>query len=218
MSESADTTVEPGSAAPPPERADSSRPSDASPRRARRGAIVSGAIALPAITAGLVLLAVPLGVWYLSTILRTIVVVIANAASGGGAAQDANDSLGRIDPAALSGITVALAIVGLVLLAGGVLVSVLVLRLHGVERPWLVTVLAAPMGVLLASVLGATVGALSGLLFSTSDTVGRILGNAALGIALTTIGSGIVTIAAGAIVWLWVARLLRAPRTTGGTS
>ncbi len=174
-------------------------------RRARRGAIVAGAIALPLVTAGFALLAVPLAIWQLATIVKTVVVVIANAVAGTGAAADANATLASIDPDAMSGITIAFAIVGVVLLVGGAVVSVLVLRAHGVPRPGMVTTVAVPMGSLMATIVTGTVGALGGLLFGTSDTLSQVLGNAAVAIALTAIGSGVATIVAGALVWLWMA-------------
>ncbi|SDH65416.1 hypothetical protein SAMN04489720_1904 [Agrococcus jejuensis] len=174
-------------------------------RKARRGAIIAGAIALPLVTAGFTLLAVPLAIWQLATIVKTVVVVIANAVAGTGAAADANSTLASIDPNAMSGITIAFAIVGAVLLVGGAVVSVLVLRAHGVRRPGMVTTVAVPMGTVVATIVTGTVGALGGLLFGTSDSVSQVLGNAAIGIALTAIGSGIATIVAGALVWLWMA-------------
>ena len=173
-------------------------------RKARRGATIAGAIALPLVTAGFTLLAVPLAIWQLATMVKTVVVVIANAVAGSGAASDANATLASIDPNAMSGITIAFAIVGVVLLVGGAVVSVLVLRAHGVARPGMVTVVAVPMGTLVAAIVTGTVGALGGLLFGTSDSVSQVLGNAAIAIALTAIGSGIATIVTGALVWLWM--------------
>lgn len=176
-------------------------------RRARRGAIVAGAIALPLVTAGFTLLAVPLAIWQLATIVKTVVVVIANAVAGTGAAADANATLASIDPNAMSGLTIAFAIVGAVLVVGGAVVSVLVLRAHGALRPTMVTVVALPMGTVIAAIVTSTVGALAGLLFGTSDSLSQVLGNAALGIALTALGSGLATIVTGALVWLWMASI-----------
>lgn len=180
-------------------------------RKARRGAIISGAISLPLVTLGAVLLAVPLAVWYLSTVIRTLVVVVANIVSGGDAAGDANSTLGRIDPAALGGVTLGFAIVGAVFVLAGCLISFFVLRAHGVGRPGYVTGFGVAVGLVISAVLSATVGALTGLIFGTARTVGQVLGNAALGIALTTIGSVAVTVATGVLVWLWMERLFRAP-------
>jgi hypothetical protein len=180
-------------------------------RKARRGAIISGAISLPLVTLGAVLLAVPLAVWYLSTVIRTLVVVVANIVSGGDAAGDANSTLGRIDPAALGGVTLGFAIVGAVFVLAGCLISFFVLRAHGVGRPGHVTGFGIAVGLVISAVLSATVGALTGLIFGTARTVGQVLGNAALGIALTTIGSVAVTVATGVLVWLWMERLFRAP-------
>lgn len=180
-------------------------------RRARRGAIISGAISLPLVTLGALLLAVPLAVWYLSTVIRTLVVVVANIVSGNDAAGDANSTLGRIDPAALGGVTLGFAIVGAVFVVAGWLVSFFVLRAHHVDRPGYVTGFGVAVGLVISSVLAATVGALTGLIFGTARTVAQVLGNAALGIALTTIGTVVVTVAAGILVWLWMERLFRVP-------
>jgi hypothetical protein len=186
-------------------------PSSQHRRRTRRGAIISGAISLPLVTLGVVLLAVPLAVWYLSTVIRTLVVVIANIVSGGAAAGDANSTLGRIDPAALGGVTLGFAIVGAVFVVAGWLVSFFVLRAHQVDRPGYVTGFGVAVGLVISTVLAATVGALTGLIFGTARTVAQVLGNAALGIALTTIGAVAVTVAAGILVWLWMERLFRVP-------
>ena len=180
-------------------------------QRARRGASIGGAIGLPLATAGIVMLAVPLAVWYLNTIIRTIAVVVANAVSGKDAAQQTNDTLASIEPNAVSSFTLALAIVGAAFLIAGVLVSIFVLRAHGVHRYGMVTAIALPVGLVVATILSASIGALGGLLFGTSDTVGQILANAAFGIALSAIGSVIVTVAAGALVWPVVARAFRDP-------
>jgi len=178
-------------------------------KRTRRGAIISGAISLPLVTLGVVLLAVPLAVWYLSTVIRTLVVVVANIVSGVRAAGDANDTLGRVDPEALGGVTLGFAIVGAVFLVAGWLVSFFVLRAHRVSRPGYVTGFGVAVGLVISTVLTASVGALTGLIFSTAQTVSQVLGNAALGIALTTIGAAIVTVGTGVLVWLWMERLFR---------
>ena len=180
-------------------------------RKARRGATIAGALTLPLVTLSVILLAVPLAVWYLSTVIRTLVVVIADIVAGDEAAGDANSTLSDIDPTALGGVTLAFAIVGAVLLVGGWLVSYLVLRGHRVDRPGYVTGFGIAVGLVISSVLTASVGALTGLIFGTARTVGQVLGNAALGIALTTIGSIIVTVCTGIVVWLWMERLFRAP-------
>ena len=179
-------------------------------RRARRGAIISGAISLPLVTLGVVLLAVPLAVWYLSTVIRTLVVVVANIVSGSGAAKDANSTLGQIDPAALGGVTLGFAIVGAVFVIAAWLFSFFVLRAHRVERPGYVTGFGVTVGLVIGTVLTATVGALTGLLFGTARTVGQVLGNAALSIALTGLGSVAVTVVTGILVWLWMSRIFRA--------
>ncbi|AYF97325.1 hypothetical protein [Protaetiibacter intestinalis] len=176
-------------------------------RRARRGTVIAGAFTLPMVTLGVILLAVPLAVWYLSTVIRTLVVVVANIVSGSGAAKDANTTLGEIDPAALGGVTLGFAIVGAVFVVAGVLVSFFVLRAHRVNRPGYVTGFGLAVGLVIASLLTATVGALTGLIFGSARTVGEVLGNAALSIALTTLGSVAVTIATGVVVWLWMGRI-----------
>lgn len=130
-------------------------------RKARRGAIISGAISLPLVTLG--------------------------------------------------GVTLGFAIVGAVFVLAGCLISFFVLRAHGVGRPGHVTGFGIAVGLVISAVLSATVGALTGLIFGTARTVGQVLGNAALGIALTTIGSVAVTVATGILVWLWMERLFRAP-------
>jgi hypothetical protein len=200
-----------GATPPADTKAGATDPKAAARRRARRGAIISGAISLPLVTLGALLLAVPLAVWYLSTVIRTLVVVVANIVSGDDAAGDANSTLGRIDPAALGGVTLGFAIVGAVFVVAGWLVSFFVLRAHQVDRPGYVTGFGVAVGLVISTVLAATVGALTGLIFGTARTVAQVLGNAALGIALTTIGAVAVTVAAGILVWLWMERLFRVP-------
>ncbi len=187
-------------------------------QRARRGANVAGAIALPLATAGILMLAVPLAVWYLNTIIRTVAVVIANAVSGKGAAEETNTTLASIEPGAVSTVTLALAIIGAAFLIAGALVSFFVLRSHGVARPGMVTAIAFPVGLVIATLLSASLGALGGLLFGTSASVAQILANAALGIALTTIGSVAVTVVTGALVWPVVARVFRPEREASPSS
>lgn len=210
--------VEDAATAPPPEdRTASTVESPAAGtdhRRARRGAVIAGAISLPLVGLGTVLLAVPLAVWYLSTVIRTLVVVVANILSGDRAAEDANSTLDRIDPAALGGVTLGFAIVGAVFVLAGWLVSFFVLRAHGIARPGFVTGFSIAVGLVISTVLSTTVGALTGLIFGTARTVAQVLSNAALGIALTTLGSVAVTVAAGVLVWMWMERLFRTPEVT----
>jgi len=98
----------------------------------------------------------------------------------------------------------------------GCLISFFVLRAHRVDRPGYVTGFGIAVGLVISSVLSATVGALTGLIFGTAQTVGQVLGNAALGIALTTIGAVAVTVATGILVWIWMERLFRAPAVSAG--
>lgn len=184
-------------------------PEVAAAKRARRGSVIAGVLSLPLISLGLIALAVPLAVWYVGTVFRTLVVVFINAVRGLAAAKEANASLSTVDAGSVSGVTIAVAIVGAVLFVAGALLSIFVLRSHGVGRPALVTLLAIPMGLVIAMVLSATIAALAGLVFGTSDSVGEVLGKAALGIALTVIGSALTTVASGGLVWPWVARLVR---------
>ncbi|RQP12207.1 MAG: hypothetical protein EAS51_03555 [Microbacteriaceae bacterium] len=214
---SAKTTATAGSASastgsPAKKQGDTSPdPAAAAQKKARRGTVIAGALTLPLVTLGAVLLAVPLGVWYLSTVIRTLVVVVANILSGSAAAKDANSTLGDIDPAALGGVTAGFAIVGAVFVVAGCLVSFFVLRAHRVDRPGYVTGFGLAVGLVIASVLSATVGALTGLIFSSARTVSQVLGNAALSIALTTIGAVVVTVVTGVLVWLWMGRIFRTP-------
>ncbi len=188
-------------------------PADAAERRVRRGTVIAGAVTLPLVTLGVVLLAVPLAVWYLSTVIRTLVVVVANIVSGSGAAKDANSTLGQIDPAALGGVTLGFAIVGAVFVVAAWLFSFFVLRAHRVERPGYVTGFGITVGLVIATVLTATVGALTGFLFGSARTVGQVLGNAALSIALTGLGAVAVTVATGIVVWLWMGRIFQATQS-----
>lgn len=194
----ADTLAEPAPA-----------PEVAARRRARRGAIIAGALSLPLVTLGVIQLAVPLAVWYLSTVIRALVVVVANIVGGAGAAGEANATLERVDPGALASVTLGFALVGLVLVAAGWLVSYFVLRAHSVGRPGYVTGFGVAVGLVIAAVLTASIGALTGFLFGTTSTVDDVLGTAALGIALTTLGGAVVTVGCGILVWLWMERLFR---------
>jgi hypothetical protein len=155
---------------------------------------------------------VPLAIWYLNTIIRTVAVVIANAVSGKGAAEETNATLASIEPGAVGSVTLAFAIIGAAFLIAGVLVSFFVMRSHGVARPAMVTAVAFPVGLVIATLLSASFGALGGLIFGTSGSVSQVLANAAFGIALTTIGSVAVTVATGALVWPVVARVFRSER------
>lgn len=184
-------------------------------RKERKGALVAGAISLPLVGVGLVMLAIPLGVWYLSTVIRTIAVVVANAVGGASSAAATNSTLADVDPGALSQVTFALAMVGAALLVAGLLVSWLVMRGAGVHRPLLVTGTAVPMAASLAVVLTASIGALGGLVFGTSETVGEILANAAIGMAISAVAALVVSVIVGAVVWLWMARVFRATVVTG---
>lgn len=177
--------------------------------RELRGSVIAGAIGLPLAQIGLTLLALPLGIWYLSTVIRSVVVVATNAFSGSGAAQDTNESFTGFDRVAdgLSSVSIGIAIVGVVLLVGGIVASWLISRAHGVDRPLLVTAMAMPAGLVLSVVLSAIINALTGLMFDGSASVGQIVASAAGGIGISVVGTIVAAIVSGALVWLWVGRV-----------
>ena len=90
---------------------------------------------------------------------------------------------------------------------GGIVASWLIARAHGVDRPWLVTALALPAGLVLSTALSAAINALTGLMFSGSATVGQIVASAAGGIGIAVVGTIAAAIVSGALVWLWVGRV-----------
>ena len=183
-------------------------------QRRKRGALASGALAMPIITLGATLMAVPLGIWYVSTVFKTIIVVITNMVSGEREAGAVNGALNNVNPGAMSTISLALVIVGAVLVLAAFLISWLMLRAHDVERPLLVTVFSVPMAATVSAVVTASIGALGGLMFrDATQTVAGILGNAALGIAGFAIAAVIVSVLIGGAVWWWVARVLRTHAT-----
>ena len=179
-------------------------------QRRRRGALASGALSMPIITLGATLMAVPLGIWYVSTVFKTVIVVITNMVTGEREAQSVNGALNNVDPGAMSSISVALIIVGAVLVIAALVISFFMLRAHDVEKPLLVTIFSVPMATVVAAVITASFGALGGLLFrETTQTVSGILGNAALGIAGFALAAIAVSVVIGGAVWWWVAHVLR---------
>lgn len=179
-------------------------------KRRRRGALSAGALAMPIITLGATLMAVPLGIWYVSTVFKTIIVVITNMVTGQRQAQQVNGALNNVDPDAMSSISLALIIVGAVLVIAALLISYLMLRAHDVDQPLLVTTFSMPMASVIAAVVTASIGALGGLLFrSATETVSGILGNAALGIAAFALAAIAVSVVIGGVVWWWVATIFR---------
>lgn len=177
--------------------------------RELRGSVIAGAIGLPLAQIGLSMLAFPLGIWYLSTVIRSIVVVATNAFSGSSAAQDTNESFTGFDRVAdaLSSVSVGIAIVGVVFLIGGIVASWLISRAHGVDRPLLVTAMAMPAGLVLSVILSAIINALTGLMFNGNASVGQIVASAAGGIGISVVGTILAAIVSGALVWLWVGRV-----------
>lgn len=179
-------------------------------QRRKRGSLASGALAMPIITLGATLMAVPLGIWYVSTLLKTVIVVITNAVSGEQQAAAVNDALANVDPDAMSSISLALIIIGAVLVLAAIAISWFMLRAHDIERPMLVTVFSVPMAAVLSAVVTISIGALGGLLFrDATRTLEGVLGNAPLGIAGFAIAAIVVSVLIGAAVWWWVARIFR---------
>ncbi|MGO1393725.1 hypothetical protein [Agrococcus casei] len=185
-------------------------PEQQATQRRRRGALASGALSMPIIALGVTLMAVPLGIWYVSTVFKTVIVVITNMVTGEREAKSVNGALNNVDPGAMSSISVALIIVGAVLSIAALLVSYFMLRATKVEKPMLVTIFSVPLASVVSAVVIASIGALGGLIFrDTTHTVSGILGNAALGIAGFALAAIAVSIVIGGAVWWWVAHIFR---------
>ncbi|MGO3648691.1 hypothetical protein [Agrococcus casei] len=185
-------------------------PEQQATQRRRRGALASGALSMPIIALGVTLMAVPLGIWYVSTVFKTVIVVITNMVTGEREAKSVNGALNNVDPGAMSSISVALIIVGAVLSIAALLVSYFMLRATKVEKPMLVTIFSVPLASVVSAVVIASIGALGGLIFKdTTHTVSGILGNAALGIAGFALAAVAVSIVIGGAVWWWVAHIFR---------
>ena len=179
-------------------------------QRRKRGALASGALSMPIITLGAAMMDVPLGIWYVSTVFKTVIVVITNMVTGRAEADAVNGALNNVDPGAMSSISISLIIIGGVLVLAALAISYFMLRAYDVEKPMRVTVFSVPMAAVIAAVVTASVGALGGLIFrDATHTVAGILGNAALGIAGFALSAIAVSIVIGAAVWWWVARIFR---------
>lgn len=179
-------------------------------RRRRRGTLASGGLAMPIIALGATLMAVPLGIWYVSTVLKTVIVVITNMVTGKQQAEQVNGALNNVDPGAMSSFSLALIIIGAVLVIAALLISYFMLRAHDVRHPLLVTTFSVPLASVVVVVLSASIGALGGLLFrDATQTVGGILTNAAFGIAGFALAVIAVSVVIGGATWWWVASIFR---------
>ncbi|WP_293695965.1 hypothetical protein [uncultured Agrococcus sp.] len=183
-------------------------------QRQRRGSFAAGALAMPIIGLGVTLMAVPLGIWYVTTVFKTVIVVIMNMVAGEEEAAEVNTALGNIDPGSMSAVSISLVIVGVVLLAAAFALSYFMLRAYDIERPLLVTTFSAPMATVLVAVVSASIGALGGLMFEgATQTVEGTLSSAPWGIAGFALASIAVSVVIGAGVWWWVGRILRSADT-----
>lgn len=183
-------------------------------QRRRRGSAAAGALAMPIIGLGATLMAVPLGIWYVTTVFKTVIVVIMNMVAGTQEAAEVNDALNNIDPASMSAVSLSLVIVGVVLVIAALCISYFMLRAYDVQQPFLVTLFSVPLATVIVTVVSASIGALGGLMFqSATQTVDGTLSSAPLGIAGFAIASIAVSIAIGAGVWWWVGRILRSEPT-----
>lgn len=178
--------------------------------RRRRGAFAAGALAMPIIGLGTILMAIPLGIWYVTTVFKTVIVVIMNIVAGKPEAAEVNDALGNIDPGSMTAVSLSLVIVGAVLIVAAIFISYFMLRAYEVQKPFLVTLFSIPMGSVLVAIVSASIGALGGLMFrSATQTVDGTLSSAPWGIAGFAIACIAVSIAIGAGVWWWVSSILR---------
>lgn len=201
----------------PSETARELSPEKQAQRRRRRGTLAAGALTMPIVGLGAVLMAIPLGIWYVTTVFKTIIVVIMNMVAGRSEAAEVNDALNNIDPASMTAVSLSLIIVGVVMVAAAICISYFMLRAYEVRQPFLVTLFSVPMASVIVAIVSASIGALGGLMFqSATETVDGTLSSAPLGIAGFAIASIAVAVAIGAGVWVWVARILRnAPAEDG---
>lgn len=185
-------------------------PEERDARRRRRGALAAGGLSMPIIALGATLMAVPLGIWYVSTVLKTVIVVITNMVTGERQAAQVNGALNNVDPGAMSSFSMALIIIGAVLIIAALLISYFMLRAHDVRHPILVTVFSMPLASVIAVVVSASIGALGGLIFrDATQTVSGILANAAFGIAGFALAVIAVSVVIGGAAWWWVSGIFR---------
>lgn len=185
-------------------------------KRERRGAVIAGALGLPLVTLGLITLAVPIGAWYVTSVFKSVIMAFAALFATEAQVEELDQSITAVDPTSFGNVSFWLIISGVVLLIGGLLLSWLVLRAHGVFHPLLVTITAVPMALGLSAILQAGSGALAGLVFQTGNGgVSAVIANAIFALLLFLVASVVIAIVIGILVWLWMARVFRATVVTG---
>lgn len=185
-------------------------------KRERRGGMIAGALALPLVTLGLLTLAVPIGAWYLTSVFKSVIMAFAALFATEAQVRELDQSITAVDPTSFGNVSFWLIVSGTVLLLGGLLLSWLVLRAHGVLHPVLVTLTAVPMALGLSAILQAGSGALAGLVFQFGDGgVSAVIANALFALLLFLVASVVIAVVTGILVWLWMASVFRATVVTG---
>jgi hypothetical protein len=193
----------------------------------KRGSFIAGAVSLNLVNLG--------GTMLLAAIILGVVLAFLSAVLTA-AAREGNDL--RIDPQARAFLELVESInapawllggglLGLVILVLGIFTSFWILRAHGIVRPWAVTWSAVGVSIpalvivtSVLSVLGQVVGTLS--LSSLFPAPGAAVPDATAvglgtGIALVVVSfvvSLVVVAVVGALIWWWMAHVLRRPRPT----
>ncbi len=185
-------------------------------KRERRGATIAGALGLPLVTLGLITLAVPIGAWYVTSVFKSVIMAFAALFASEAQVRELDQSITAVDPTSFGNVSFWLIVAGAVLLLGGLLLSWLVLRAHGVFHPVLVTLTAVPMAIGLSFILQAGAGALAGLVFQLGNGgVSAVIANALFALLLFLVASVVIAVAVGIGVWLWMASVFRATVVTG---
>ncbi|SDS01486.1 hypothetical protein [Agrococcus carbonis] len=185
-------------------------------KRERRGAVVAGALGLPLVTLGLITLAVPIGAWYVTTVFKSVIMAVAALFATESQVRELDRSITAVDPTAFGNVSFWLIVIGAVLTIGGILLSWLVLRSHGVFHPFLVTLTAVPMALGLSAILQAGAAALAGLVFQLGDGgISAVIANALFALLLFLVAAVAIAVAVGIGVWLWMASVFRATVVTG---
>ncbi|CAN5406467.1 hypothetical protein BH10ACT4_BH10ACT4_10360 [soil metagenome] len=181
--------------------------------RAKRGAALGGAFGFTLLTIGYGLVAIPVAIGLVLAFFAAIV-GLARGRNG----QFADGSFGgfdvsRIDLSPWIALLVASAVVGIVLMIAAVLLSSLVLRRHGVRRPWGVTFAGAGIAIVGAWIVEGFLGAIASGVGSASFD-GRSFGP---GIIAGIIVSAVVALAVNAVIgwlcWWWMAHAMRPAAT-----
>jgi hypothetical protein len=178
-------------------------------RKAKRGAMVAGAVSFTVMTIGCAVAVVPVTIAVVVAFVAGAFALIASTAGGGNQVQEwFNTNFPQFASMWLLWIGI-FVVVGIIVWVVGLLVSIVVLKAHGVSRPAAVTWSGLGIGIVASAVVSGIVYPVVSIFTSSFAGVWSTSSFGTVPVVITAIVALAGNAAIGLFSWWWMAHVLR---------